>query len=657
MEQDLGHGKKRGKRGQKLDEAPEKFVDDQGSEAYRGRTGSASASDSTSNSEQSAVDIAASAAIRSYDADLTVAPAVFPSSAPTSASVFALVLDSPPASSGKKPNALSRGEPREGVVVDRFEGIEGVELSGQRKRAAKHPSAKPASHAKLRRKKRRVKHRLKGLQWRSRKRPRMKGFGTRIAKPPKNPKHTDLANAGLFLDGHWENVRYSREWGKWLAWDQTRWVICPDQSDATERAGDTMRSAETKARQEGNKQDLDWAIGSQSKARISAMMSLASASKRIVVSTNALDSDPWVLNTSNGMLDLHAGTHWRKQHARPYRPIRETLCTKIVPVRYNEYAKCPLWDAFLHRAMGGDEDMVDFLRRLAGYSLTGVTNEQALYFFYGEGANGKSTYLSVLRRLLGEYAIPAPRGLLEAEHNDDHATRLAALYRVRLVIGSEVEADKHLAESLVKDLTGGEQIAARRMREDFWYFEPTHKIIMQGNHKPTIVGQDEGIWRRIKVVPWKVCIPKEERDPDLVEKLMVELPGILRWAVEGCLAWQTDGLGLRSDLLEEAVREYRMEQQHLQNMPEIFEAFFNENLEKSDEAKVARSFVYQLYTQWSAVKGYPVESADKLARYLQWSRGVSDGGSVRMKNKGGPAGSPTRSWALRVRSQPDELDS
>lgn len=456
----------------------------------------------------------------------------------------------------------------------------------------------------------------------------MKGFGARTPKPPKNPKHTDLANAGLFLDKHWQDVRYSREWGKWLAWDQTRWVICPDQSDPTERAWETMKAAEVNAHNEGNKQDLDWAISSQSKARVSAMISFASASKRIVVSTNALDSDPWVLNTSNGMLDLHAGSHWKKQHARPYKHIPETLCTKIVPVRYNEYAKCPLWDAFLYRAMDGDEDMVDFLRRLAGYSLTGMTSEQALYFFYGEGANGKSTFLSVLRRLLGEYAIPAPRGLLEAEHNDDHATRLAALYRVRLVIGSEVEAGKHLAESMVKDLTGGEQIAARRMREDFWYFEPTHKIIMQGNHKPTIVGQDEGIWRRIKVVPWKVCIPKEERDPDLVEKLMVELPGILRWAVEGCLAWQTDGLGLRSDLLEEAVREYRMEQQNLQNMPGILEAFWEENLNYQENWKEPRALVTKVCRNWCEARKYPAIKAAELSKFL-YRKNVKDGGTVR----------------------------
>lgn len=633
MEQDFGRIRKRGKQGQelgqKLEEALEKAVDDQGPGAYRDQTASTSVSDSMSDLlSGSASDVGDDA----VDTAASAVPAVFPRSAfasPASTSVFALVLESPESSlRGKKPNALSRGEPREGVVVDRFEGIEGVELSGQRKRPAKATSAKPASHAKLRRKKRRVKHRRSG----SGRGSRMKGSGTRTAKPPKNPKHTDLANSELFLEHHGQDVRYSREWGKWLAWDQTRWVICPDQSDPTERAGETMKRAETLARNSLEKHDLDWAISSQSKARLSAMTSLASTSSKVVVETNALDSDPWILNVENGMLDLHAGTHWKKQKARPYKHIRETLCTKTVSVRYNEYAKCPLWDAFLYRAMDGNEDMVDFLRRLAGYSLTGMTSEQALYFFYGEGANGKSTFLSVLRRLLGEYAIPAPRGLLEAEHNDDHATRLAALYRVRLVIGSEVEAGKHLAESMVKDLTGGEQIAARRMREDFWYFEPTHKIIMQGNHKPTIVGQDEGIWRRIKVVPWKVCIPKEERDPDLVEKLMVELPGILRWAVEGCLAWQTDGMGLRSDLLEDAVREYRTEQNHLQNMDRILQAFWNDNLNYHSGWREPRSDIVNAHKEWCATNKFPVASEKDLAKFLR-TNGVVDGGTVRRDGK------------------------
>jgi putative DNA primase/helicase len=486
----------------------------------------------------------------------------------------------------------------------------------------------------------------------------MKGLGIRTPKQPKNPKHTDLANAALFLDHHGQNVRYNREWGKWLAWDQTRWVICPDQSDPTERASETMKLAEAKAREESNKSDLDWAISSQSKARISAMMSLASASKRLVVDTNALDSDPWILNTANGMLDLHAGEHWKKQHTRPYKHIRETLCTKSVSVRYNEYAKCPLWDAFLYRAMGGNEDMVDLLRRIAGYSLTGTTSEQALFFFYGEGANGKSTFLSVLRRLLGEYAIPAPRGLLEAEHNDDHATRLAALYRVRLVIGSEVEAGKHLAESMVKDLTGGEQIAARRMREDYWYFEPTHKIIMQGNHRPIIVGQDEGIWRRMKVVPWSVCIPEKERDPDLVEKLMVELPGILRWAVEGCLAWQTDGLGLRSDLLEEAVREYRDEQKIKGRIIELIGEFFEACIEKTSGQTVARSVVRRAFEQWLRINGFPYAViTDDLARTLAGfltHKGV-------METRAGVGADRERGWRGIVVKVPsvssDKLDS
>jgi len=209
---------------------------------------------------------------------------------------------------------------------------------------------------------------------------------------------------------------------------------------------------------------------------------------------------------------------------------------------------------------------------------------------------------------------------------------------------------------MVKDLTGGEQIAARRMREDFWYFEPTHKIIMQGNHKPTIVGQDEGIWRRIKVVPWKVCIPKEERDPDLVEKLMVELPGILRWAVEGCLAWQTDGLGLRSDLLEGAIREYRLEQKHLGNIPAILDAFFTECLDQVPDEKVARSIVFGLFEEWRTSKGYPSISATKLAYYLT-SRGVKDGGEIRLKNPGGPPGSPTRAWHGLQIKKTDSLDS
>ncbi|MBL8610222.1 MAG: hypothetical protein JNL38_22995, partial [Myxococcales bacterium] len=320
-----------------------------------------------------------------------------------------------------------------------------------------------------------------------------------------------------------------------------------------------------------------------------------------------LDADPWLLNVANGTIDLRTGV------LRPHDP--RDLLTKLADVAYDPAAKCPMWDRFLDRVMGGSVELVDYLARMVGYSLTGVIREHVLAFLFGGGANGKSTFLRVLHALLGDHAARASRGLLFASRGERHPTELTILHGARVATCAEIQAGDYFDEALVKDLTGGDLIAARRMREDFWTFAPTHKLWLAGNHKPRVRGDDEGIWRRIRLVPWTVTIPTEERDPELVDKLLAELPGILAWAVRGCLAWQRSGLGDPPEVTR-ATANYREEADPLREFCDGWLVF-------GPDERAARKHIRAAYEEYCRDDGAEPLGARRFADGLR-RRGVTD---------------------------------
>ena len=191
---------------------------------------------------------------------------------------------------------------------------------------------------------------------------------------------------------------------------------------------------------------------------------------------------------------------------------------------------------------GGDSELQSFLQRMIGYSLTGSTREHALFFLYGTGANGKSVFLSTIAILLGDYAKTAPASSFTASSTEQHPTDLAGLRGARFVTAIETEDGARWAESKIKSLTGGDKIAARFMRCDFFEFIPEFKLIIAGNHKPGLRSVDEAMRRRLHLIPFTVTIPQDDRDPRLAEKLRAEFPGVLDWAIRGCLEWQQHGL-------------------------------------------------------------------------------------------------------------------
>lgn len=233
-------------------------------------------------------------------------------------------------------------------------------------------------------------------------------------------------------------------------------------------------------------------------------------------------------------INLHTG--------ESYAPRREDYITKKAGTYRDPDVDTPMWHAFLTRITAGDVDLQDYLQRVAGYCLTGDTREHVLFFLYGTGANGKTVFLNTLAGIWGDYSAAVPTEVLMESQTDRHPTELARLRGVRLAIASETEQGRRWAESRIKSLTGGEPIAARFMRQDFFEYAPQFKLMIAGNHKPSLRGVDEAIRRRMHLVPFTITIPPEERDPDLGEKLKAEWPGILAWAVDGGLEWQRIGL-------------------------------------------------------------------------------------------------------------------
>jgi P4 family phage/plasmid primase-like protien len=397
---------------------------------------------------------------------------------------------------------------------------------------------------------------------------------------------TDLGMAKRFALQHVDRARYAGGHG-WLVWDDTRWQRDEDGSVdrlAAATAEALWQEIPLAADRAEKKRIADHALRSESAAKIDAMLRLARTRAELVVRADALDADPWVLNVQNGTIDLRTGA------LRPHR--RDDLITKLAPVPYDAAAEAPLWCGFLNMVFAGSAALATYVQRAVGYSLTGDVSEQCLFFAHGPGANGKSTFLNAVSTILGDYAKPADPELLLVKRGEAHPTSRADLRGARFVASIEVEEGRRFAEVLVKWLTGGDPIKARFMREDFFSFIPTHKIWIAANHKPTVRGTDHAIWRRIPLIPFSVRISDVTTlDPHFGDKLRAELPGILAWAVDGCLAWQRDGLNPPPEV-RAATEQYRAD---MDVLAQFLEACCD--LDEPDATATAKE-IYAAYKKW-----------------------------------------------------------
>jgi putative DNA primase/helicase len=430
---------------------------------------------------------------------------------------------------------------------------------------------------------------------------------TTDTKVPKTARHTtDVGNAERFTEQHGADVRFCHAWGKWFVWNGRCWALdCS--GEVMRRAKQTSRSIYSEASKAGDKEQREalakWAAASERRERLTAMIALAESDQPIPIPVETLDSEPYLLNCENGTLDLRTG------ELRDHR--REDCLTKLCALEYPTDAGCDpeLWLLFLDRIFAGNAQLIGFVQRLLGMALVGEVIEHILPIFYGVGANGKSVLLETFCGMLGpDYAMNAPTALLMATKSDRHPTELADLHGKRFVAAVETADGGRLSESLVKELTGGDSIRARRMRENFWQFRPSHTVVLATNHKPTIRGTDHGIWRRIRLVPFVVTIPDTEQDKQLTQKLRGEWPMILRWAVAGCLDWQRNGLQAPDEVLQ-ATEEYRADM-------DVLGEFIHERCEVEAGSETRASDLYRDYKGWSEKRGEYVESQKRFGTRL-----------------------------------------
>ena len=397
------------------------------------------------------------------------------------------------------------------------------------------------------------------------------------------PTFTEGWLARKFVELHGDDIRYCYVWDKWLIWTGRRWKI-DNTGEVYREARDVIKNLLKEASETNDDKTRKLLSGfahkSDTRSKYNAIVEMSKCDVPIL--PEDMDSDPMLFNCINGTIDLRTG------ELREHR--REDYITKIAPFEFDPNAKAPRWERFLNEIFRENQGIIQFLQRAVGYAMTAEVQEQVLLLLYGTGANGKTTLLETLLKIFGDYGKQAESDLLIVKRHEQHPTGVADLMGARLVTAMEIGEGKKLNEALVKRLTGKDRLKARLMRQDFFEFDATHKIFMAVNHKPHIRGTDTGIWRRIRLIPFSVEIPEAKQDRQLQEKLLKEAPGILAWAVRGCLAWQEQGLGITTEI-EKATNDYRVEM-------DTIGAFITECCIEGDNYKAKASELYECYCNW-----------------------------------------------------------
>lgn len=439
---------------------------------------------------------------------------------------------------------------------------------------------------------------------------------------------TEDALALAFTRRYHRDWRYVAGWGRWLVWDGHRW-----RTEDTLAATDLIRSVCRHAAVRADNPKIAAKLASS--GTVSGVERLARADRRHAATTDEWDADPWLLNTPGGVIDLRTGR--QRPHDRVDRMTKITTATS----GGRSAEDCPIWLQFLGEVTGGDLALQAYLQRMVGYALTGSTQEHALFFLYGTGANGKSVFVNTLATILGDYATNAPMDTFMETRTDRHPTDMAGLRGARFVAAIETEQGRRWAESKVKNLTGGDKISARFMRQDFFEFFPQFKLFVAGNHKPAIRNIDEAMKRRLHLIPFTITVPPERRDKHLQQKLLAERDGILAWAVQGCLDWQRLG---RLD----------PPQQVLEATEEYFEAedalgrWLEERCVRAPNAKSLTAELFNDWKQWAEAAGEFIGAQRRFSDLLitrgleKWRNGMGVRGfqGIGLKHPPTPAYTP-----------------
>jgi putative DNA primase/helicase len=397
-----------------------------------------------------------------------------------------------------------------------------------------------------------------------------------------------------FTRRHRHGLRYVHEWGTWMRWDGMRWArertlaVWDMAREITRDVGASITNVRARARV-------------QSAATVNAIVALARADRAHARESADFDRNPWLLNTPGGTVDLRTGA----MHAHD----RADNLTKVTPITPSMDGDTHLWRQCLATWTQGDEALEGFLRRLAGYFLTGSVKEERLPIIHGGGGNGKTKFVETLRAVMGnDYVTGVAMETLIVTSGEQHPTDLADLRGKRLAIATETDEGRRFAEAKVKALTGGDRIRARHMRRDFFEFDPTHKLLVVGNHRPTLRNTDEAMRRRLLLIPFEATISAAHRDRDLSEKLLAERPAILRWMIEGCAEWLANGLQPPPRVL--AATEDYFESQ------DAFGRWRDECLIQNANAITTRRDAFTSWKTWAEARGEFVGNERRLVENL-----------------------------------------
>jgi putative DNA primase/helicase len=401
---------------------------------------------------------------------------------------------------------------------------------------------------------------------------RLEAQAERADAPPFSEEGLALA----FAREHADDLRYTHEWSRWHKWNGAYWT-----RDKTLAAFDMVRAH---CRQASRRAEVGGSKLASAKT-VAAVALLSRSDRRIATAIDQWDADPWLLGTPAGTVDLKTGL-LRSNSIGDH----ITRITAVAPG-----GACPVWRATLSKICAGDAERVAYLKRLAGYCLTGSTREEKLFFLWGDGRNGKGTYIETLGGAMGDYSQTVAMTTLMQTRHQEHPTELAKICGARLAMASETGQGARWNDERLKALTGGDRLTGRYMRADYFDFLPSHKLVVSANRKPLLGRVDTAIAARMELIPFTVTFLEEEADRTLKERLRAEYPGILAWAIEGCLDWQKNGIATPADV-KAATAEYLREMDDVQ-------IFIDDCLELDPAALTSSTRLYAAWQRWSERSG------------------------------------------------------
>lgn len=399
---------------------------------------------------------------------------------------------------------------------------------------------------------------------------------------PTNRNHTEVAQ--LFIRECGDNFRYVPDMKEWIVWDGVKWQFDKNGIAAKRELSQWTRGLADRV---PNNPDAQQAVatartflaGMGNNANLNSVLEVTKTQVEISISADDMDSHPKLFNCQNGTLNLETG------ELQPHN--REDLLTKCCGTNYVKDQDCPNWMQTLDRIFAGDTELISYVQRLSGYALSGEVSEEKFPVLYGSGCNGKSTFTQTLGKLFGEYTAYMPSEILNNK-KDLHPTHIIELFGARLALMAELESNVSLAESTVKKICSQDRIEGRRMHRDPISFIPSHLVMLPTNHKPDVRNQDDGIWRRVCLIPFEVNL-ESVKDVDMPKKLETEMGGILEWLLQGYMLYATDGLGT-CEAVEKATEEYREDEDN-------FKMMFEECFEEEEGCYVTKREAYDEYQQ------------------------------------------------------------